>query len=574
MNMTELKNLLTEKNISVKEFSKITKIKSKRLNMILNNQAFFTETELDRVSAFLGVSRNELMHGVTERKGELPEVAEQNNLNHFRFYIKTRLKGTKRLFRLFDVIGGFSFVAIWALYIISLFMGITGLPTILRSADIMLLCFIIPTCGIFFLNDIARPKVIEKRTTPNSKIRIEAAGLSLMLHIFAISAFVNDFIPVESLILTVTGAVALSVLVIISPFKNKPFKNRIVQFIVYMIPSAILIGAEVFAHNYVVAITPEEEGAVGEALATASDMFSMVLSLLVFGVFYFSMVQYYNIFAKGAGKFFIPSKKSKSIGKCKLITTIISYIVVVCVVFLSIWVSQGIFIKYIFTNTLAEHEENVNWTAEFITNFDTQYKKGEYDVVKYEGMKIKIPEEYCFDEKTEYNIIYKVGEDRLIMFQKPIELESGMPDLDLFDEDFGEGKITEEQKEAMKQDFIKYFGFYPETMYEWQKLEGLVTLDDLDIFNPRKTVVMSTALMMKAVASVPDSEYYLYENGDLYARIIIHTIENKEKGNKEMVSISFGSPNLEYSITMAHPDQDNNITIEEVTKILNSINLH
>ena len=72
MNMTELINYLSEKNISVKDFAKITKIKVKRLNAVLNNQAFFSEGELNRVSAFLGVSKNELMHGVIERKGELP----------------------------------------------------------------------------------------------------------------------------------------------------------------------------------------------------------------------------------------------------------------------------------------------------------------------------------------------------------------------------------------------------------------------------------------------------------------------------------------------------------------------
>ena len=78
---------------------------------------------------------------------------------------------------------------------------------------------------------------------------------------------------------------------------------------------------------------------------------------------------------------------------------------------------------------------------------------------------------------------------------------------------------------------------------------------------------------MKATSVVPNSEYYLYENGDLYATIIISTIENEEKGNREMVSISFGSTDLKYGVTMARPDQDNDKTIEEVTKILNSINI-
>lgn len=217
-------------------------------------------------------------------------------------------------------------------------------------------------------------------------------------------------------------------------------------------------------------------------------------------------------------------------------------------------------------------EDTVNWTADFVTDFESQYKKGEYDVVKFEGMKIKIPKGYSFDKKTNYTTIYKKGEDNFIMLQKPM-YEQPL-DFDLFDEDFGDGKLTEEQKEELKSDYIKYFGVYPKNMYEWHKLNGSVTLDDIDIFNPRKTALLSTTLIMKSVAAVPDSQYYLYENGDLYANIIIHTNENEEKGDKEMVSVSFGSPNLEYSFTLARPDQDNNVTIEEVTKILNSVKMN
>lgn len=564
MNMIELKNYLTEQNISVKDFAKITKIKAKRLNTVLSGTACFTTGELDRISAFLGVSRNELMHGVTERKGELPEVAEQNNLNHFRYYIKTRLKGVKRLFNLFDLFGGFSFVAIWALYIISLFMGISGLPTILRSADIMLLCFIIPGCGIFLLNDIARIKVIEKRTIPDSKINLETLGISILLLIFSISAFVNDFIPVEALALIITGAVALSVLFIVSPFKNKPFNNRFLQFIVYMLPTAILIGAEAFIRNYVVDITPEEEGAVGEALATASDMFCMVFALLIFGVFYFSMVQYCNVFVKGAGKYFIPYKREGAISKGKLTRYIIAYVLVACVVFLSVLASQGIFLKYIFTNTLAEQEESVNWTADFITDYDNQFKKGEYQVVEYEGMRVKIPKGYKLDKATEYTITYKKDDQNAIIFQIPIE--SGLEN-----SDYAEEVLTAEQRDLIKASFIKEYGFYPETIYEWQKIMGMVTSEDIDIFNPQKTAVLYSVLTMKAVATTGDFSYYLYEKDGMYASITSHLVENNESGNRDVVMISFGSMDLEYGIMFTHPAQEEAATVDKIEKIINSI---
>ena len=48
--MTELKNYLTEKNISLKDFAKITKVKAKKLTRILDNQAFFSDDEATRAS--------------------------------------------------------------------------------------------------------------------------------------------------------------------------------------------------------------------------------------------------------------------------------------------------------------------------------------------------------------------------------------------------------------------------------------------------------------------------------------------------------------------------------------------
>ena len=569
--MTELKNYLSEKNISLKDFAKITKVKEKKLTGILDNQEFFSDDEATRVSSFLGVSKNELYHGVIERKGELPEVAEQNNLNHFRYFIKNRLKNAKRFLDVLSAIAGISVTGLAFIYVVLMFAQITGLPTILRSFDVMLLCFIVPVFGLFMLVDIARYKILEKKTTMFSKINIEAIGISILLLVFSISCFANDFIPVEALILTAIGSVALSVTSFISLFKNKPFKNSGLQFFVCMIPTAFLIAAEVIVSNYFVDMAPED-GSVGEALETATILFFFVFALLIFGVFYFSLVQFFNGFVKGVGRFFEPAKKTASISKGKLATYIIGAVVLATITFLGILVSQGVYLKYMYINMFEGQEESVNWTSELITDYDTQFKKGEYDVIKFEGMKIKIPESYEFNKDSDYASVYKKDEDSIIMLQKPMYEYSH--DFDIFDEDFGDGKLTEEQLEGIKEDFIKSFGFYPKTFYEWQKLNGMVTLDDIDIFNPRKTAILSTVLIMKATAVVPNSEYYLYENGDLYATIIISTIENEEKGNREMVSISFGSTDLKYGVTMARPDQDNDKTIEEVTKILNSVKMN
>jgi len=337
-----------------------------------------------------------------------------------------------------------------------------------------------------------------------------------------------------------------------------------------MIPVAFLIAAEVIMGIYFTEMTVGD-GAVTEALENVTILFFFVFGLLIFGVFYFSLIQYLNVFVNGAGRFFSPAIKTESISKSKLATYIIGCVVLATITFLAIWVSQGIYLKYMYTNMFEGQEDTVNWTSELITNYDARFQKGEYDVIKFDGMKIKIPKAYKLDKETEYNAIYKNGEYDCIILRKPMYEQS--LDYDLFDEDFADGKLTEKQLNDIKEDFVKYFGFYPTNFYEWQKLDGMVTLDDIDIFNPRKTAILSTVFIVKATTVVPNSEYYLYENENLYATIMIATIENEEKGNREMVSISFGSKDLEYGVTMARPDQNNDITIEEIIKILNSINL-
>ena len=571
--MMSFSNYLNEKNISLKEFSKITDIKENRLNLIFNNQAFFDKKESAIVSAFLGVSENELFHGVLERKGELTEVAEQNNLNHFRYFVKTRLKNAKRLLNAFSTIGGLSVVAIAFIYIALMFVGVSGLPTILRSMDVLLLCFIVPVFCIGLLVDIARYKITDRKTTMFNKINIEAVGISVMLLVFSITGFINGFIPVEALILTALGSVVLSLLSFITPFKKTPLKNRGLQFVVYMSPIALLIAAEAIVGNYFAEMTPGE-GVITEALEYATILIFFVFGLIIWFVSYFSLVQFFNIFVKGAGEFFKPSKKAKSIGKGKLATYIIGWLVLAVVTFICIFASQGVYLKYMYTYMFDGQEDSVNWTSELVTDYEAEFKKGECDVIEFDGMEIKIPKAYRFDNKTEYSDVYKKDEEHIIMFRRPYDELLPETDFDLFDEDFGDGKYTEEQIQDIKDTFVESFGFYPKSYYEWQKLNGMVTLDDIDIFNPKKAAVLSTIFIMKANLTVADSQYYLYENGDLYATITISKYESKEKGDREMVSVSFGSTGLEYTITMSRPYDENNKTIEEVTKILNSITVN
>ena len=569
MDMFQLKNYLNENNISIKDFAKITKVKEKKLNSVLDGRSYFISDEARNVSAFLGVSSNELFHGVVERIGELPEVSEKSNLNHFRYYVKNRFKAFRYIINILAFIIGGLFAVLTLAYAGLMFAGITGLPTILRSLEVLLGCLIIPLFVSVLFMDIAKEKLLEKYATAHCKINVESLGVSLMLFVYSVCAYVNDFIPVVSLVLILLGGFSLSAISIISPFEKTPFKNRALQFFVYMIPTLFLVVAEAFIRDYVVEITPVESGAEGHSLATASNFFSYVFALVILVVFGFCLLGFVKTFVKGVGKFFEPYKKIETISKRKIINKITACVLLCIFSYLTIILFQGLYLKNMYITMFEGQEDTVNWTSELITDYDVQFKKGEYDTIKFDGMKIEIPKGYKFDNESEYTSAYKNNDESVIMLKKPYYEQTS--DYDLFDEDFGDGKLNEDQLNKIKETFVESFGFYPTNFYDWQKLNGTVTLDDIDIFNPEKTAILSTVFIMKANTVLPNSEYYLYENGDLYATITIATIENEEKGNKEMVSISFGSKNLEYSVTMAHPDRDNEKTVEEITKILNSI---
>lgn len=568
--MTALNNYLAEKNISVKDFAKITKVKEKKLKRILENQAFFSGDEATRVSAFLGVSKNELYHGVVERKGELSEVAEQNNLNHFRYYLKNRFKTKKNIHRFLEALLGFFGGLLLVFYVAVMFIGISGLPTIFRSFDVMLFCLIMPLIGISMVQDFAFEKTYKKKSVKENNLKKESLAFSAIVLLFGIVSFVNEFIPFTVLIFLIVSAISQVLLSFTCVFKNKPFINGFARFGLYAIPTIFMLAASGFLEDSL------NKNVSDDIMSSSSSEVAMVfvglmLFWLIFASFIFALKQADNMFVEGAGNLVLPMKKEKTITKKRMAVSVAIYGLFACLVFLGICVSQGLYLKYMYVNMFDGQEETVNWTSEYVTDYVTRYKKGEYDVVKYKGNEIELPKGYKLDRKTDDTITYKKGEKSYLVLSAAYSDESS---LGLFDNDFGEGKITEKQKKELKEDFIKYFGVYPTTMYEWQKLYGNMTLDDVNIFNPKKTALMSSVFIMKSICTVPDSEYYLYENGDLYATILIHTINNKEKGTtNEMVDICFGSTALEYNITLVRPAEDGDRALDDAIKILNSINI-
>ncbi len=568
MNMTELINYFSEKNISVKHFAKITKIRTKRLNSVLNNQAFFSEGELNRVSAFLGVSKNELMHGVTERKGELPEVAEQNNLNHFRFYLKNRFKTKKNVHRFFEALLGLFGGLLIVFYVMVMFMGVSGLPTIFRSFDVMIFCLILPLVGISLIQDFAFEKTYKKKSVKENNLKKESFALSALVLLFGIVSFTNEFIPLTVLIFLIASSISQVLLSFASVLKNKPFINGFARFGLYAIPTIMMLAASGFLEDFLNKNVPDD--IMSNSSAVAMVFVGLMLFWLIFASFVFALKQADNVLVEGVGNLVLPMKKEKTITKKRLVVSAVVYGLFASLLFLGICASQGLYLKYMYASMFDGQEETVNWTSEYVTDYETQYKKGEYGVVKYEGKKIKVPKGYKLNRKTDETITYKKGEKSYLVLSAAYSDESS---LGLFDNDFGEGKITEKQKKELKEDFIKYFGVYPTTMYEWQKLYGGMTLDDVNIFNPKKTALMSSVFIMKSICTVPNSEYYLYENGDLYATILIHTIKNEEKGTtNEMVDICFGSTALEYNITLVRPAQADGGALKDAIRILNSIN--
>lgn len=568
--MTELINYLSEKNISVKDFAKITKIKTKRLNMILNNQAYFNNKEMEVVSAFLGVSKNELFHGVTERKGELYEVTEQNNLNHFRYYLKNRFKTRKNIHRFLEALLGFFGGGLLVFYVVLMFIGISGLPTILRSFDVMIFCLIMPLIGMCWIQDFSFEKIYKKKSVKENNLKKESIAFSAIVLLFGTVSFVNEFIPLTVFIFLLLSAISQILLSVTSVLKNKAFINGLVRFGLYAVPTILMLAASGLLEGFLDKNVPDDIMS-SSSNAVAMVIIGLMLFWLIFASFIFALKQMDNVFIEGVGNLVSPMKKEKTITKKRMAVSFAIYGLFVCLVFVGISASQGLYLKYMYTAMFEGQEETVNWTAEYITDYETRYKKGEYDVVKYKGNKIEVPVGYKLNRKTDEKITYKKGENSHLMLST---LHYDEKSLGLFDNDYGEDKITEKQKQELKEDFIKYFGVYPTTMYEWQKLYGSITLDDVNILNPKKTALMLSIFAMKSICTVPDSEYYLYENGELYATILIHTINNKEKGTtNELVDICFGSTDLEYNITLIRPAEKGDGALEDAIRILNSINL-
>lgn len=287
MNMTELINYLSEKNISVKDFAKITKIKVKRLNAVLNNQSFFSESELNIVSAFLGVSNNELIHGVTERKGELLEVAEQNNLNHFRYYLKNRFKTKKNIHRFLEALLGFFGGLLLVFYVVVMFIGVSGLPTILRSFDVMLFCLIMPLIGISMVQDFAFEKTYKKKSVKENNLKKESLAFSALVLLFGIVSFVNEFIPVTVLIFLIVSAISQVLLNFASVFKNKPFINGFARFGLYAIPTIFMLAASGFLEDFLNKNVPDD--IMSSSSAVAMVFVGLMLFWLIFASFVFAL---------------------------------------------------------------------------------------------------------------------------------------------------------------------------------------------------------------------------------------------------------------------------------------------
>jgi len=291
--------------------------------------------------------------------------------------------------------------------------------------------------------------------------------------------------------------------------------------------------------------------------------------VLIIGVFNYCIILFFNSFVEKTGEYFQPMKKEKSISKKIIVLRTVAAIVLCCYFFVAVGASQGVFIKFVYSKVFAEDEAALNWTAESLTDYDTEYKKGEYQLLEYEGLQLKIPKGYSLDKETDYSVVYKTDEECYLTFSKPYSSESVG---DFLNEQYIDGELTESQKERVENAFIEHFGFYPDNIYDWFKLQGSVTLDDVEVFNPEKAAIMSIVLVMKSVTTIPNSKYYLYENGDLYATVLAYTIEN-DNGKKEVISVNFGSKNLEYKITFIDSDKGDKTTLEEVTKTLNSVNI-
>ncbi len=594
--MFDLNKLLSDKGVDQKDFCEMTGISKKRFDNLLAQKSVLSLPEIERVSAFLGVSVPEFFNGVYVRKGELEEVAKANNVNRFSYFLKSATKKYDRFLEFAELLGTVFFIVFYLLFTSTIIFNLLNVTFV---TEIAVLALVIPCSFAWECMRIGK-KLIGKNIPPKqSHINYVSASFVIAFLLMGITTFAKGIIDIPVFVLLLVCSVLVAIPMLLPKLKIKDTVKELCGYVsiglsaVLSFVSFVLVsnrGNDIkvdFENPYELLFSNEIPMLLRQSLVGAA-LFLISFTLIIFFVLYKK-----HQFVTKAYTYFVPMtedvKENKANVAIKLIAAFLS-VAIVTVVALGF---EGAFYKALYSTAFEESE--INWTAEYIEDFDSSFSEGEFDTIENNGAKIHIPKEFVLsedDEDKDVNVginedtgeeenkdadensalSYKNDNEELISFQFDDVYSDGFTyDLYKLIAESGDVEVPEEFLEKKQKEYERYFGVYPETYFDWMKLCSSYTIDDISIFNGTKARLLLSVFVMKSVAGTYDTDRYLYERDGVCASI---TSMYAEITDKRLTVINFDdsdSRSGKYDIHIITSGDNAEEAYDLMVKILNSI---
>lgn len=573
--MFDLNKLLLDKGVDPKDFCEMTGISKKRFDNLLAQKSVLSLPEIERVSAFLGVSVPEMFNGVYVRKGELEEVAKANNVNRFSCFLKPATKKYDRFLEFAELLGTVFFIVFYLLFTSTIIFNLLNVTFV---TEIAVLALVIPCSFAWECMRIGK-KLIGKNIPPKqSHINYVSASFVIAFLLMGITTFAKGIIDIPVFVLLLVCSVLVAIPMLLPKLKIKDTVKELCGYVsiglsaVLSFVSFVLVsnrGNDIkvdFENPYELLFSNEIPMLLRQSLVGAA-LFLISFTLIIFFVLYKK-----HQFVTKAYTYFVPMtedvKENKANVAIKLIAAFLS-VAIVTVVALGF---EGAFYKTLYSTAFEESE--LNWTAEYIDDFSSSFSDGEFDTIENNGATIQIPKGYILEEDENDIHRYKNDKDEYILFSFDDSItDSFTVDLYKMIAEDGDVEIPEGFLQEKRKEYEKHLGIYPETFYEWEKLYSTYTLDDVSIFNGPRSRLLLSVFVMKSVVGMSQSEHYLYERDDVCASVTtIHSLTN-DRFTYFVRFDTLDSASGKYTVSITTTSDNSEDAYETTVKILNSITI-
>lgn len=573
--MFDLNKLLSDKGVDQKDFCKMTGISKKRFNNLLANKSMLRLTEIERVSAFLGVSVPEMFNGVYVRKGELEEVAKTNNVNRFSYFLKPATKKYDRFLEFAEVLGTVFFIVFYLLFTSTIIFNLLNVTFV---TEIAVLALIVPV-NLAWEGMRVGKKLIGKNIPPKqSHINYVSASFIIAFLLMGITTFAKGIINIPVFVLLLICAVLVEIPMLLPKLKIKDTIKELCGYVsiglsaVLSFVSFALVsnsGNDIkvdFENPYELLFSNELPMLLRQSLVAAA-LFLISFTLIIFFVLYKK-----HQFVTKAYTYFVPMTEDVKENKANVAIKLIAAFLSVAIVTVVVLGFEGAFYKALYSTAFEEAE--INWTAEYIEDFESSFSEGEFDTIENNGATIQIPKGYILEADENDIRRYKNDKDEYIVFDFDDSLTDSFT-VDLYDiiAENGEVEIPKEFKEEKRKEFERYLGVYPKTFYEWEKLYSSYTLDDISILNGTRSRLLLSVFVMKSVVGMSQSEHYLYERDDIYASVASIHNETTDRYSYSVRFDKLDSVASRYNISVVTTSDNAEEAYDVMVKILNSITI-